>query len=153
MDIVYRLGRASAQQVLEKLALPPSYSAVRALLRLLKERGHVKHVEEGGRYCWLFCAPYGPAASLARRAQTEGAVRFSAEVESPVVVRAWRPVIVLADAARDWPEERLLAVMLHESAHVRRRDGLALLVANAGVRAGLVQSVNLVRGAPAAPRM
>lgn len=48
MDIVYRLGRASAQEVLDNLAEPPSYSAVRALLRLLEERGHVRHVEEGG---------------------------------------------------------------------------------------------------------
>ena len=50
MDIVYRLGRASAQEVLDNLAEPPSYSSVRALLRLLEERGHVKHVEEGARY-------------------------------------------------------------------------------------------------------
>jgi predicted transcriptional regulator len=57
MDIVYRLGRASAQDVLEQLAEPPSYSAVRALLRLLEERGHVKHVKDGARYVYL------PAAS------------------------------------------------------------------------------------------
>ena len=53
MDIVYRLGRASAQEVLENLADAPSYSAVRALLRLLEERGHVRHIEEGGRYVFL----------------------------------------------------------------------------------------------------
>jgi predicted transcriptional regulator len=57
MDIVYRLGRASAQDVLDNLAEPPSYSSVRALLRLLEERGHVKHVEEGARYV------YSPAVS------------------------------------------------------------------------------------------
>jgi predicted transcriptional regulator len=53
MDIVYRLGRASAQEVLDNLADAPSYSAVRALLRLLEERGHVRHIEEGGRYVFL----------------------------------------------------------------------------------------------------
>jgi len=53
MDIIYRLGRASAQDVLDNLAAPPSYSAVRALLRLLEERGHVKHVEDGARYVYL----------------------------------------------------------------------------------------------------
>jgi predicted transcriptional regulator len=53
MDIVYRLGRASAQDVLENMAEPPSYSSVRALLRLLEEREHVRHVEEGGRYIYL----------------------------------------------------------------------------------------------------
>jgi predicted transcriptional regulator len=59
MDILYRLGRASAQDVLKGLAEPPSYSAVRALLRLLEERGHVKHVEEDGRYV------YAPAVTRA----------------------------------------------------------------------------------------
>ena len=53
MDIVYRLGRASAQDVLDNLADAPSYSAVRALLRLLEERAHVRHIEEGGRYVFL----------------------------------------------------------------------------------------------------
>jgi BlaI family transcriptional regulator, penicillinase repressor len=53
MDILYRLGRASAQEVLKGMAEPPSYSAVRALLRLLEERGHVKHVEDGTRYVYL----------------------------------------------------------------------------------------------------
>jgi predicted transcriptional regulator len=61
MDIVYRLGRASAQDVLDNLAAPPSYSAVRALLRLLEERGHVKHVEEGARYVYLPAVPRGEA--------------------------------------------------------------------------------------------
>jgi len=53
MDIVYRLGRATAQDVLENLAEPPSYSAVRALLRLLEERGHVRHTKDGARYVYL----------------------------------------------------------------------------------------------------
>lgn len=61
MDIVYRLGRASAQEVLDNLAEPPSYSSVRALLRLLEERGHVKHVEEGARYIYLPAVSRGEA--------------------------------------------------------------------------------------------
>src|SRR5580698_9303060 len=52
MDIVHRRGRVTAHDVLEDLADPPSYSAVRALLRLLEERGHVKHVEDGQRYVY-----------------------------------------------------------------------------------------------------
>ena len=52
MDILHRRGRATAQEVLAELADPPSYSAVRALLRLLEERGHVKHAEEGQRYVY-----------------------------------------------------------------------------------------------------
>jgi predicted transcriptional regulator len=56
MDIIHRLGRATAQDVLDNLAKAPSYSAVRALLRLLEERGHVKHIKDGARYVYLPCA-------------------------------------------------------------------------------------------------
>ena len=65
MDIVYRLGRASAQDVLDNLAQPPSYSAVRALLRLLEERGHVRHSVDGARYVY---APAVPRNTARRRA-------------------------------------------------------------------------------------
>jgi predicted transcriptional regulator len=53
MDILYRRGRATAAEVLEDMADPPSYSAVRALLRILEERGHAKHVQDGPRYVYL----------------------------------------------------------------------------------------------------
>ena len=53
MDILYRRGRATAAEVLEDLAEPPSYSAVRALLRLLEEHGHARHVQDGPRYVYL----------------------------------------------------------------------------------------------------
>ena len=72
---------------------------------------------------------HGAAWRLATRSESAGAVRFSSKLESPVVVGVFQPLIVLPTSARDWSEERLRAVMLHESAHVRRRDGLALLVA------------------------
>jgi predicted transcriptional regulator len=61
MDILYRLGRASAHEVLENLADPPSYSAVRALLRLLEERGHAKHTQDGTRYVYAPATPRGDA--------------------------------------------------------------------------------------------
>jgi predicted transcriptional regulator len=50
MDVIYRRGRATAAEVLEGLPDPPSYSAVRALLRLLEEKGHVRHEQDGPRY-------------------------------------------------------------------------------------------------------
>ncbi len=53
MDILYRRGRATAAEVLEDMADPPSYSAVRALLRILEDEGHIKHVQEGPRYVYL----------------------------------------------------------------------------------------------------
>jgi predicted transcriptional regulator len=53
MDILHRRGRATAHDVLADLAAPPSYSAVRTLLRLLEERGHIRHVQDGPRYVYL----------------------------------------------------------------------------------------------------
>jgi len=50
MEIVYRLGRATAAEVLAELPDPPSYSAVRAHLRILEEKGHLRHDREGARY-------------------------------------------------------------------------------------------------------
>jgi predicted transcriptional regulator len=53
MDIVYRLGRATAVEVMDNLPDPPSYSAVRALLRILEEKGHLHHEAIGPRYVYL----------------------------------------------------------------------------------------------------
>ncbi|MGD8817447.1 MAG: BlaI/MecI/CopY family transcriptional regulator [Acidobacteriota bacterium] len=50
MDILYERGEASAAEVLEALPDPPSYSAVRAALRILEEKGHVSHERRGQRY-------------------------------------------------------------------------------------------------------
>ena len=53
MDIVYKLGRATAADVQASLPDPPSYSAVRALLRILEEKGHLKHQQDGLRYVFM----------------------------------------------------------------------------------------------------
>ena len=53
MDILYRRERATAHEVLTELADPPSYSAVRTFLRLLEERGHVRHEQDGARYVYM----------------------------------------------------------------------------------------------------
>ena len=50
MDILYRRGRATAAEVLADLPDPPSYSAVRGMLRLLEEKGHVRHEWSGPRH-------------------------------------------------------------------------------------------------------
>jgi len=52
-EVVYRLGRATVTDVLENLPDPPSYSAVRAMLRILERKGHLKHRQEGPRYVYL----------------------------------------------------------------------------------------------------
>ncbi|MCX6622323.1 MAG: BlaI/MecI/CopY family transcriptional regulator [Acidobacteria bacterium] len=53
MDILLQRGRATASEVREALADPPGYSAVRALLRILEEKGHVRHEEEGLKYVYF----------------------------------------------------------------------------------------------------
>jgi BlaI family penicillinase repressor len=61
MDIIYELGEASAAHVLEKLPNPPSYSAVRALLRILEEKGYLKHRQDGPRYMFSPTIPHKTA--------------------------------------------------------------------------------------------
>src|SRR5450631_1157452 len=53
MDILYRCGRASASEIHQELPDRPSYSAVRAKLRVLEEKGHVRHEEQALRYVYL----------------------------------------------------------------------------------------------------
>jgi BlaI family penicillinase repressor len=53
LDILYERGQASAAEVQAVLPEPPSYSAVRALLRILEEKGHVRHQQDGPRYVYL----------------------------------------------------------------------------------------------------
>jgi len=53
MDVIYRKGSASAGDVLASIADPPSYSTVRAILGVLENKGHVKHVAQGTRYVYM----------------------------------------------------------------------------------------------------
>jgi len=64
MDVLYRLGEATVAEVMEEMAAPPTYSAVRSTLRILEDKGHIAHREDGPRYV------YAPAVGRekARRA-------------------------------------------------------------------------------------
>ena len=53
MDILYQRGKASASEVREAMEDAPGYSAVRAMLRVLEEKGHVKHQAEGLKYVYV----------------------------------------------------------------------------------------------------
>ena len=53
MDILYQRGKLSAAAVREAMPDAPSYSAVRAMLRVLEEKGHVKHQAEGLKYVYI----------------------------------------------------------------------------------------------------
>lgn len=67
MDVIYRAGRATAAEVMESLADPPSYSAVRALLRVLEDKGHLRHEADGPRYVFLPTIPRERARQSALR--------------------------------------------------------------------------------------
>src|SRR3954468_8068378 len=65
MEIVYRRGKATAAEVMEDLPDPPTYSAVRAALRLLEEKGELKHEQDGPRYIYLPTLPRDRARNSA----------------------------------------------------------------------------------------
>jgi predicted transcriptional regulator len=65
MDVIYRLGNGTVTDVLERLPDPPSYSAVRAMLRILEGKGHLRHEQEGQRYIYLPTVPRDTAKESA----------------------------------------------------------------------------------------
>ena len=67
MDIIYGMKEASALQVRESLHAPPSYSTVRALLRVLEQKGHLRHKAEGPRYVYIPTLPKEKAKKTALR--------------------------------------------------------------------------------------
>ena len=67
MDIIYQRSQATAAEVMENLPDPPSYSAVRALLRVLEEKGHVRHKQDGPRYVFMPTVPRDRAQKSALR--------------------------------------------------------------------------------------
>jgi predicted transcriptional regulator len=67
MDVLYRLGRATAAEILENIPDPPGYSAVRAMLRVLEEKKHIRHEEKDLRYVFLPLIPRDKARRSAVR--------------------------------------------------------------------------------------
>lgn len=67
MDILFRRGRATAEEVMHELSGNPSYSTVRTQLRVLEDKGHVRHAEDGRRFVYM------PA--VARAAARKAALR------------------------------------------------------------------------------
>jgi predicted transcriptional regulator len=57
MDVLYRLGRATASEIMEQVAGAPSYSTIRTQLRVLETKGHVRHEEQGLRYIYVPTVP------------------------------------------------------------------------------------------------
>jgi len=67
MDVVYQRGKASVADVVGDLPDPPSYSAVRALMRILEQKGHLKHAKQGAKYIYRATRPRQVAARSAMR--------------------------------------------------------------------------------------
>ena len=65
MEIIYGLGSATAADVLERLPDPPGYSAVRAMMRILEEKGHLTHRHDGPRYVYSPVVPRAAARQSA----------------------------------------------------------------------------------------
>ena len=65
MDVLHTKNAATAAEIRAALPDPPGYSAVRALLRILEEKGHVKHREEGARYVYQPCVSQKTASHSA----------------------------------------------------------------------------------------
>ncbi len=67
MDILYKRGRATANEVMQDLSGDPHYSTVRTQLRILEEKGHIAHEEEGLRYVYMPAVPRRAARKSALR--------------------------------------------------------------------------------------
>jgi len=97
MDVLFRLGRASAEEVMRELSGDPSYSTVRTQLRVLEEKGHVRHDEVGRKYVYM--------PIIARAAARKSALRhvmdtfFEGSVEKVVAA------LLGSDGGRLSPEE------------------------------------------------
>ena len=112
MDVLYRQGRATAAEILEKIPDPPSYSAVRAMLRVLEEKKHIRHEEKNLRYVYLPVVPREKARRSAAAHLLETFFDGSAE----------QAVATLLDlSARDLSEEDFdrLAALIEEA----RKEG------------------------------
>ena len=65
MDALYKLGRASAAQILEQIPDPPTYTAIRSHLTILEKKGHVRHASDGTRYIYEPAVARGEMGSRA----------------------------------------------------------------------------------------
>jgi predicted transcriptional regulator len=97
MDILYQLERASVGEVLAKMAGKLSYSTVRAQLRVLEEKGHVRHEEHGLRYVYVPAVPREVASRSALRHLVE--TFFDGSTEKVVAA------LLGGEVARISPEE------------------------------------------------
>ncbi len=98
MDILFSLGRASGQEIRDRLPDEPSYSAVRTILRVLERKGHIRHVEEGLRFARFYIPAVeretAKKSAIQRLVSTvfDGSAKAAAAAFlDPAAARAFRP--------------------------------------------------------------
>ena len=96
MDILFERGEATAAEVMAALSDPPSNSAVRSLLRILEEKGHVRHVKKGMRYLYRPVQPRQSAAHSVLKQVLH--TFFGGSVEKAVTTLLSAPDSRLSDA-------------------------------------------------------
>jgi predicted transcriptional regulator len=112
MDVLYRRGRGTVAEILEDLPDPPSYSAVRAMLRVLEEKKHIRHEEKDLRYVYLPVVPRDKARRSAVAHLLETFFEGSAEQAVATLLNV---------SARDLTEEDFnrIAALIEQA----RKDG------------------------------
>ena len=99
MDVLYRRGRATAAEVMQDLTGDPHSSTVRTQLRVLEEKGHVRHEEEGLRYVYMPAVPRHAARKSALRHLVE--TFFDGSTEKAVAALLGREGSRLSDEELD----------------------------------------------------
>jgi len=108
MDLIYRLGRATAADVADGLSDPPGYSAIRALLRVLETKGHLKHEVDGPRYVYVPTVP----RERARESALRQIVNTFFDGSSAAAAAA---LLDLSDARMDQTELKRLATLVAQA--------------------------------------
>jgi len=110
LDTVYRLGKATVSQVRAQLPEPPSYSAVRGLMGILEDKGHLRHEQVGPRYVYSATVPRDEARRSAMShlvatffdGSVEGAVATLLDLDSTEIdPQAWDRLTELIERARE----------------------------------------------------
>jgi predicted transcriptional regulator len=112
MDVLHAQESATAAEVRAALPSPPSYSAVRALLRILEDKGHVKHEQDGPRYVYLPCVSRENASKSALK-------RLVATFFQGSVTQAMAALLEAADTKLSDAELDKLRQMIKQT----RKDG------------------------------
>ncbi|HEV2148025.1 MAG TPA: BlaI/MecI/CopY family transcriptional regulator [Longimicrobiaceae bacterium] len=100
MDVLFALGQGTVNDILERIPDPPSYSAVRATMRVLEDKGHVEHFQDGPRYVYRPVVAKESARSAALRHLVRTFFGGSAESAAAALLGMSRRQLTEADLQR-----------------------------------------------------